>query len=81
VTVFVLTCYDPAASYGYTEVFFRLDAAMRYAGVKGWQKRGSDYTWTQQEKEVRVREKHGLISWTEDTAVYKIRRKRVRGRP
>lgn len=77
-TVYILTLYDPAASFGYTEVFYTLKAAMKYAGVRGWKKRGTTYTWNN--GEITVREKHGLISWSEDTSIYKIRRKRIHGR-
>ena len=78
--VYILTLYDPAAAFGYTEAFYSLEGAMRYAGVKGWKKRGSTYTWNDGETTMKVHEKHGLISWKQNSEVYKIRRRRVRGR-
>jgi len=78
--VFVLTLYDPAAAFGYTEVFYTVEAAMRYAGVRGWKKRGDTYTWNDGETQVKVKEKYGLISWNSNSEVYKIRKKRVKGK-
>lgn len=79
--VYVLTLYDPAAQFGYTEVFTTVEGAMRYAGVKGWKKRGTVYTWSDGETKVRVKEKYGMISWQCDSSVFKIRKKRLRGKP
>jgi len=81
--VFILTLYDPVACFGYTEVFYTLAGAQRYAGLQpcAWRKRGEVWLRSKTHEEVKVSKQGDCFKWTIDSEVYKIRQKRVRGRP